>query len=179
MSTECAKYFIWLYNKVKPRDNSYRKLTKKLHSVPFFWSVPRDDNRDMDGRLLRETYSEEHKLPFSGALLSDAGSVLEVLIALAERMDFQLYSPEMGFRSSEWFWSYIKHLGLDSYSDDVMFDSDIMGDIDRSLDVFLNRKYDALGRGGIFPLHKKVSKDQRKVELWYQMMFYLDENYLL
>jgi len=179
MSTESAKYFIWLYEKVKRDDNSYRKLTKKLHSVPFFWSVPRDDNRDMDGRALRETYYYEHGLPFSRALLAEPASVLEVLIALANRMDDQLYSPEMGLRSSEWFWSFIKYLQLDSYSDEVIFDTEIMGDIDKCLDIFLNRKYDSLGRGGIFPLHKKVSKNQQNVELWYQMMYYLDENYLL
>jgi hypothetical protein len=138
-----------------------------------------DNNRDTDGRALREYYYEEHKMVFSRALLAEPASVLEVLIALANRMDDQLYSPEMGLRSSVWFWGFIKNLDLDSYSDEVIFDSDIMGEINRSLDIFLNRKYDSRGRGGIFPLRKKVSKDLRKVELWYQMMYYLDENYLL
>ena len=45
---------------------------------------------------------------------------------------------------------------------------------------FMSRKYDANGSGGgLFPLRNwvaGVSKDQRKVSIWYQMNTWLDEN---
>jgi hypothetical protein len=50
-------------------------------------------------------------------------------------------------------------------------------DILDCIDRFLSRKYDYNGVGGIFPLRKGASEDQRNVEIWYQMQSYLMENY--
>ena len=40
----------------------------------------------------------------------------------------------------------------------------------------LAREYSDNGHGGLFPL-KNPKKDQRKVEIWYQMTEYINENY--
>ena len=39
---------------------------------------------------------------------------------------------------------------------------------------FLERAYNRSGRGGLFPI-KRVLKDQRRVEIWYQMMDYISQ----
>lgn len=38
--------------------------------------------------------------------------------------------------------------------------------------VVLERKYDEFGNGGLFPL-RSPSKDQRRVEIWYQLCEYI------
>ena len=50
--------------------------------------------------------------------------------------------------------------------------------IDDILDRWIERKFSRNGKGSPFPL-KKPKKDQRKVELWYQMQGYICENYPL
>ena len=41
----------------------------------------------------------------------------------------------------------------------------------------VERRYKRSGEGGLFPL-KNAAKDQRKVEIWYQLSSYLLENYV-
>src|SRR5512139_943738 len=108
MSSDGTKYFIWLYSLVKKEEIvSYRKMIKILHSIQYYWSVPNDDNRAGDGIALREEYSESHIVSSDIDIYRDPASVLEVLIALARRMDAQLYSPSMGNRTSMWFWAFM------------------------------------------------------------------------
>ena len=42
------------------------------------------------------------------------------------------------------------------------------------LERFLRREYEPDGRGGLFTI-KSGRHDMRKIEIWYQMMWYLDE----
>ena len=67
----------------------------------------------------------------------------------------------------------ICNLGLDKF-DDKHYNSDYVYEI---LGKFVRREYDFNGRGGLFPL-KNVQNDQRKVEIYYQMLAYLSENYV-
>jgi hypothetical protein len=69
----------------------------------------------------------------------------------------------------------MRNAGLDAFDDgnfDTMDDSEVM----KILDRIIERTYQRNGVGGLFPL-KRDKKDQRKVELWYQMNAYLIENY--
>lgn len=177
MSLEGTRYFMWLYSIVKKEEYvSYRKMIRVLHGIPFIWSVPNDDNRAGDGLALRERYCDIRNLEVSPDLFEEPASVLEVLIALAQRMDLQLYEPGLGSRWSIWFWEFIGNLKLNQYSDN-QWGRGCEQEVRDIVDIFLNRKYDALGVGGIFPLRRGANKDQRLVELWYQMMAYFDENY--
>jgi hypothetical protein len=48
--------------------------------------------------------------------------------------------------------------------------------VNQILTNLVERTYQKNGKGGLFPL-KQPAKDQRRVEIWYQMAAYLNENY--
>ena len=113
----------------------------------------------------------------------DAGiKVIPVVasVALAMRMEDQLLDEEHDYdRTSEWFWMMIKNLGLDIYDDENYNQYDSNKIISDTVTRLNERTYRRNGTGGLFPLIGKVSKDQRKLEIWYQMMSYLDQNFIL
>jgi hypothetical protein len=170
-------YFQWLCEKVNidTEDKSYWLLAKALHSKEFYSTVPNDDNRGNDGKKLREQYSEENgNCPFDP--IDGPCTMLEMLIALSERFEDIMSDPEEYDRTSKWFWEMLKNLGLDTYEDINYYDLWEGGDVDEILNTVLERTYRRNGKGGLFPL-KESKKDQRKVEIWYQMCAYVLENY--
>lgn len=76
-----------------------------------------------------------------------------------------------------YFWQMVKNLGLYQY-DDASYGSilDAGEKVRMILNIFLNREYRYSGEGGLFPL-ADPDRDQRDVEIWYQMNAYLQENY--
>lgn len=161
------RYFEWLIDKIEHNGlaKNHYSLLEELHEIDFVWSVPNDDNRSIDGEHLRDRYGWDGH--FSGC------SVLEMLIALAERCEFNIMGePGDEDRTYKWFWEMLDNLGL-LYFDDDHYDSAAVNSIVRK---WLDRKYSPNGKGGLFPL-KRPAKDQRKVEIWFQMCAYLDENY--
>lgn len=173
------EYLDWLEKKIERRghDRECSEFLSDLHDVRFVSILPMDDNRALDGLALREEYIEEAGMDEHRAA-SDEGecSVLEMLIALASRMDFALYEPDIGTRFTSWFWVFIRNLRLATYDCDDR-DKERKHHFNKLLiNKFLRRRYLPNGLGGIFPLiHPK--ENQTEVEVWYQMMAYLDENY--
>jgi hypothetical protein len=174
-------YFYWLCSYVGISEATAPKmmtLARDLHAVPFTWFVPNDDNRAADGVSLRETYIVEVDPDYQPS--TEPASVLEVLIGLAIRIDAILSEFDTPNRVSNWYFKMIGNLHLKGYNEDSMSNREI--DFIRKenaerIDVFLNRRYEKDGSsGGLFPI-KNIGKDQRKVEIWYQMMTFLNENY--
>lgn len=176
-------YFHWLCEVicVDQGEDSYWFLLNTLHNIPFFWFVPNDDNRGMDGLRLRDEYAIENSI---GVLhkehppLYGPCSVLEMLIGLARRIDEIMAEPGEDDQTPKWFWKMIENLELEKYTD-----ADFtlrLGEerVPFIIDLVLKREYKRNGQGGLFPL-KRPKKDQRKVEIWYQMSAYLVENYFL
>ena len=177
-------YFNWLCEKVNlySSDNDmYTNLIDSLRNREFYSIIANDDNRAADGKYLRVTYDEEFTdIHYQGDFDAPC-TVLEMLIALAERMDDDiLYSSELGPRVDVWFWMMIHNLGLDYATDDHYALNDNYGQtyVDHVLDMFLNRKYKANGVGGLFPL-REPHENQRNLEIWFQMNDYISENYRL
>ena len=79
-------------------------------------------------------------------------------------------NDEIGDRTPLWFWGMIGNLGLREMTDDI-FDESV---VDEITERFLTRDYSYNGRGGLFYV-SKPRMDMRDVEIWYQMMWYLDE----
>jgi hypothetical protein len=79
-------------------------------------------------------------------------------------------------RMVDWFWMMLGNAELDGFTDEAFYA--LRGHIlvDKILNRILDRTYKRDGIGGLFPL-KHPKKDQRRVELWYQMNAYLVENY--
>ena len=167
-------YFEWLWNFTKCRDHSQnRKIITLLHNIEFRYSIPMDANREEDGIDLRYRFITEVGIPKNYqevyAYLDGPCSVLEMMIALAIRCEESIMDdPDIGDRTSEWFWLMMKNLGLD-YMSDRKFDRDIA---EEKISIFLDRKYKRNGEGGLFVVNGR--RDLRKVEIWYQMCWYLD-----
>lgn len=175
-------YFQWLCETIHADmiEVSYWLLMNDLHRTTFLWcgDIPRDENRAADGKSLREIWFRD--LGIDGDvndILPMPCTVLEALIGMAGRMDFELSESEGSRnRTSEMFWDMISNLGLIPMSDDVYHELGGEKTVQEKLKHWMMRRYEPDGRGGIFPL-PFTDTDQRKVELWVQMQTYLNENY--
>lgn len=166
-------YFLWLCSLVDhDPDRNYSGLLGCLHSVYFNEDsavlIPNDDNRIVDGMDLRNQYFEETGMDVE----IPCCTFLEMLIALAFRME-----DTIGRNYDEWFWLMLRNIGLDGMDDDRYSDLSDSEMIEDTILIVMNREYGMDGTGGLFPL-KNPDKDQRKVEIWYQMSAYLIENFM-
>lgn len=164
-------YLTWLYGQIgdpdAPRSNrTYWKLSRAMFTKEFVWFIPNDDNRVEDGRFLREEFIEDLDLDDVDPDWMHLGcSMLEMLVSLSRRLSF-IGEGE----PRDWFWHLIDNLDL-RYSDRGPFPKDKVEEV---LDNVIWRTYQPDGRGGLFPL-QHPRKDQRDIELWYQMSAYLLE----
>lgn len=171
-------YFDWMYGLVcrgkRFKRASYRKLFHCLHATEFYYILPMDENRESDGFDLRYRFGYENDIPDYAIanLLDDRKcSVLEMMVALCLRCEESIMDdPEIGDRTGQWFWEMIESLGLSSMSDSRFVRKRADGIIGR----FLKREYGSDGAGGLFTV-SKPPRDLRSVEIWYQMMWHLDE----
>ncbi len=166
-----SPYFLWLCDQIGigASDRGRRKLAVFLLHQDFESQIPNDTNRAADGIELRDRWSLDHNI--------DAPcTVLEMMIALAYRMDDNISRPGARPNAEPWFWEMVDNLGLLEYTGQLDLDRDIRFENESNIDVFLSREYHRNGEGGMFPL-RHPEQDQRKVELWYQMNAYCMENY--
>ena len=171
-------YFNWMYRLVLGNNDSFKMLLNHLHQYPFRWSVPMDANREADGINLRyrfgyETNTEDYIV--AEYLDRDACSVLEMMAALYLRFEEQIEGLECfkpDYQPSTLFCHMLESLGLSTMTDDN-YDEEY---VDRVLDRFLDRKYAKNGNGGLFTVNSR--RDMPSTEIWYQLMYWADENVL-
>lgn len=157
-------YLGWLQGQVAtPTGRSYLQLFRELANKEFVWLIPNDDNRLMDGLELRQEYYSEYDL----AAAEEGASVLEVLIGLSRRLAFIAEGE-----AENWAWQLMVNLEIDRCFDPIS--SRKLRDLDDKLDALIWRTYHSDGQGGFFPL-AWPEEDQRKVELWYQLNAYVEE----
>jgi hypothetical protein len=165
-------YFKWLYGQVgslrlKNPARTHWDLLRQLYQKEFVWVVARDDNRVADGRdLRREFLYEEEIMIFDKNWMEMGCSFLEMAIALSRHLAFMAEGEVAG-----WFWELMQNLGFDGYSDRNGFNHE---EVDETLERVMWRTYGHDGVGGLFPL-QHPERDQRNIELWYQMSAYLIE----
>lgn len=170
------QYFEWLYGLVasvrnRNPERGYWNLLRMMHSTEFTWSVPNDDNRWADGVDLRHEWILTKEIQDPDQDWLELGcSVLEMLISLARRVAF-----ESSGTSREWFWKLVQNLELKRYTDDI-YEISIEEEVAETLDRLVHRTYDYSGQGGLFPL-RRPERDQRRIEIWYQMSDYLLEKH--
>lgn len=173
-------YFHWLCEiiNVDQDVSSWWLLMNNLHHTEFYALIPHDENRALDGLTLREEYLNDIRCPKYVELNGEC-SVLEMMIALAKRMEYATFDPysSNGVQrgTSYWFWEMIRNLGLLEYSDDEYMELGGIDDVSIRVRNFLNRAYEFDGDGGLFPL-RCPNQDQRDIEIWAQMNAYLEEN---
>lgn len=167
-----SAYFGWLLSIIGvPSGDPNIELIRYLHEKTFYDKVPNDDNRAKDGEALRSKFSDAHLKSGDEEYLRGPCSVLEMLVALAQRIDYNMYEPGMGNRTGRWFFEMIGNLRLAKLAKSSEgFEANLEYN-NLVIQNFLERGYTRTGLGGLFP-QKHPTKDQRTVELWYQMAEY-------
>lgn len=172
------KYLDWLCEFVcdKRSRRAFSKLLYTLYLTDFDAVLDRDENRIVDGLALRPRFLSEKNIDpkMEGHIFGEKKcSVLELMVALAIRCEDNLMqNPDIGDRTSKWFWVMMHSLGLDNMTDNT-YDENKVSYI---LYTFINRQYDYDGWGGLFTV-QNPRRDMRQVEIWYQMCWYLSETY--
>lgn len=174
------EYFAWLcrhFIRVSNRNvrTSFYEMAKALFRTEFVYFVPNDDNRAVDGQDLRYEFLDAYPdLKAEKDWLQLPCSFLEMLVALAKRADFETDRFAMADGVAGWMWEMITNAGLERFTDQVI-KREGLEEIHEILDRINQRTYKSNGEGGLFPL-KKPRRNQKKVELWYQLSSYLMEN---
>jgi hypothetical protein len=142
-------------------------MLRSLFYEPFYHFIPNDDNRAEEGRGLRDKFMNDTEMKLDRQSYFKPCSVLEMMVALSERMAFQIFNPmkEPDPDRSGCFWEIVDNLKLKPNQSNAA----IIHKLNR-------REYRESGLGGMFPL-EEYREDQRAIEIWYQMMAYLNENY--
>lgn len=172
------QYFDWMTRLVCENgyggNASWGCLFALLYDMEFTYLMKLDENRAIDGCDLR--YRFAYECGYSAQVIEEEldrqpCSVLEMMVALAARCEEHIMDdPDSGNRTGKWFFDMVRSLGLIDMHDD-RFDSLVVKAV---ISRFLRREYAANGCGGLFTL-KYRNADMRKVEIWYQAMWYLDE----
>ena len=173
------QYLTWLYSQVanvksRPRTRTYWSLFRQLYKTIFVALVPHDENRIGDARDLRyEFLAECEDVEGDPEWMRLPCTMLELLIILARQLAF-----EMDDEIDIWFWHLIETLGVKQFNDHEYYQHPDHTEeaVTKILDRVIWRTYKPDGRGGLFPL-RNPAKDQRKVELWYQLNAYLLEQF--
>ena len=153
----------------------YSSLLVSLHKLEFYSLVPNDDNRGVDGEKLREIFLDEVDPQGVSSLPNGPCTVLEMLVGLAKRLEFDLFGSKFERSEGECFWLLINNLGLE-WCDNYRWEAENKEkEVEKRIQILLDREYFPDGKGGLFPL-RVTHLNQQKVELWYQMSFWVIEN---
>lgn len=192
-------YLYWLYRIVRatPGDSfeEYQKLLYRLQQTPYTPLNPFDANRAEDGIELRkyfEQYGDEFfRIPSAEFhtnahefydRYSDAPcSMLEMMIALARKIDETMLPKFRCNRTFIWFWMMIEALELAEFTDWMFDEYDTDSPVDRILQLFNGGFFSGtLPAARIFDIHDDTyqwyGRDQWDImQKWYHDYYaYLD-----
>lgn len=173
-------YFAWLCSCINTSKKDgydtkdYGYLLGLLHSIPFEYSLELDYNRFVDGVDLRARYIREDLLPSAfKSHLDGPCSVLEMMVALALRCEETIMTDtRFSNRTGKWFWIMVNNMALTGMTDRYFNE----GTVREAVDIMMSRRYCSDGsKGGMFVV-RKAPRDLRKTDIWYQLMWYLNES---
>lgn len=160
-------YFEWLVKLTGCQNHT--RLLRMLFGIPFSSRFVMDGNRAEDGIYLRVMYQEQHHAKAMPELDEHTCSMLEFLIALADRTNHVASYVE---DPQYWFEYFLANMSLLGYSDDATWDRD---DVENHVHILLDRRYNRDGtNGGLFTV-KYPKHDFRIIEYWWQMQFWAEE----
>jgi hypothetical protein len=171
-------YFNWLAERYGLDESAgMLRLGHMLHMDVFQRRVGNDVNRAEAGMALRriflDDWAEANIDPrTTNDFMAGACSWLEMLLALAERLDF-IYDGGV----KERFIEMCQNLDIFVVATrvDPRYDQIDQQLVDTMANVVDFNQFDPDGRGGLFPLTKKDHPDQRGVEIWDQQAAYFRE----
>lgn len=171
------QYIHWLESELTSEaghgDRTYFELVNVMFNTEFVWSpelpwcIPMDDNRIADGMELRWEFAERFNAPRESMANMAAPSFIEVLLGLSRRLSFVA-----GGTPGRWAWQLLVNLGLERMWDHLSRSKTLT--VQDILQTVIHRSYKPNGDGGFFPLAWH-DRDQRQVELWYQLNAYAEE----
>ena len=171
-------YQSWLSDTFDP-DGRYRILFDLLHDVEYNWHIDRDEDRDGDGRYLRERFSNESSMQMPWGCLEWPCSFLEFVAALAYAIEDRImYDPDTLEGPIDWFWMMMENADLKKCDDEWMRQGSSLAFmwVMERVNCILDRHYRYDGSGGFFPL-ENPRRDQRKTEVWMQLNEYCEERF--
>lgn len=163
-------YFQWLCDIVRMSDSNM--LLEFLYNTPYIPYFKMDENRAGDGKELRVHYMLNVLPPddaFHYEVSNKPCNMLEMLIALAARMENTAEDPAYGDRTKQWFWDMVVTMGLGEMVDSEFDPRYVSAVIDR----FLNNAYAPSGKGGLFYVEEN-KRDMSKLDIWMQANIYLN-----
>lgn len=171
-------YIHWLENELtgesKFPDRTYFELVNAMFHTEFKWAnhppfVSMDDNRLADGLEVRWEFAERFEVPRHVMKNLAPPSFIEVLLGLSRRLSFVA-----GGTQERWAWQLLVNLGLERMWDHLSRSKTRTAF--EAMEIVVNRSYLPNGDGGFFPL-AWPDRDQREVELWYQLNAYAEEQH--
>lgn len=147
--------------------DTYWGLTNLMFDQEFACVIQMDHNRVNDGLDLRNEYFHSQRVWQS--IIPEPCSFLEVLLGLSRRMAFVA-----GGSKESWARQLILNLEFDKARDPLIRSR--QNKIVTTMARVISRTYDENGVGGFFPL-AWPDRDQRDVELWYQLNSYVEERH--
>lgn len=164
------RYYIWLIDMIDFNSHEDKsKLLQYLHNKEYVWDIWTDEDRAEDGLALRKRFEKETDYMDYDPLEKPC-SVLEMLVAFAERIDKDVMDEEYG--TPYWFWIMIENLGLKDCTDED-FDAK---NVNFVLDSWLNNLTKNDLKSGIFP-GKSGKKPETPVDQWFCMQKWIGERY--
>lgn len=162
-------YFDWLIQKINKHNEPYFAIYYQLYDTDFIVMNENDNSRYEDGLYLRKVYDyEKNNCINLYTCLNKKCSILEMMVALAKRMEDLLYDYTVGDQTDVWFNEMLRSLGIDSYTDDDYYDEYI---VEKALDDMMNYHINRNGDGGLFTVPYS-NVDMRDLSIWYQMQVY-------
>ena len=158
------RYFEWLVRKIKG-NKSEVQLLRMLDGIIYRYRIQKDENRAVDGLLLREEFATIYPdIPIKNGPCT----VLEMLVGLACRVDRDITGTSYEEHPEQLFWIFIQNLCINIHMN--------FEEVDRIVEKWMDGKFDKTGQGGLFPL-RHPTRDMRRVEIWYQLSAWLEENF--
>ena len=143
---------------------NYGDLFVYLHNKPFEYYIPKDKNRAIDGLSLRKDFMSDK--------VDRPCSVLEMLAAFSIRIDSEYTGDPKDPCPGYIFEMLLNNLKLLEF-ENSNFNAE---KVNKIVDIWLSRNFTKNGIGSIFPLKGMPHTDQREIQIWDQLMFYLSEN---
>lgn len=167
------EYFRWLCDYVKhPKYKKTNKLLSKLHSIDYIYFIDFDRNRMQDGLNMRRYFAEE--TGYDDILYWNSKcSVLEMILGLAVQMQNMTEDNTNDYTASKWFWEMLDNLEISSMTNSRFNEIEL----DNIINIFMDREYDKHGYKYNLFIINNIYDDLTKVELWYQMCWYIDDVY--
>lgn len=167
------EYFRWLCDYIKCNKHRNRnRLLEKLHKMEYKYFIDFDRNRAKDGIGMRRYFAED--TGYEDMLYKNMKcSVLEMLVGLSVQMQNMTEDITDNFKANNWFWKMMDNLEL-SYMTNTKYAEDI---VESTINIFMDRMYERNGEKYNIFIINNIRDDLTKVELWYQMCWYIEDVY--